>query len=154
MGDRTPFVVGILAIVSIVAWLLLRGDTAQPREIVAPVTRVPVAQPPPPRPALPAVVAPEDPFASESRDDAWARATERELARRWKQIRGGVIERSECRTSRCELVITGTRDALAQTVIDLGGPRGLHGYAANTLVSSPTAVGDTVTLRVVVSFAR
>jgi type IV secretory pathway VirB10-like protein len=161
VNDRTPFVVGLLAIVAVVAWLFLRGETAQqPAPPPAPVTTPsPPKQPPPTPPALPAPApqppSAEDTFVEQPRDDAWAKQTEAELAKRWKQIRGGALESTECRKAECRLIVTGTQDAVGQAVADLEGPRGLHGFAENVLLSNPTVAGDgTVTLRIYVRFAR
>jgi type IV secretory pathway VirB10-like protein len=162
VNDRTPFVVGLLAIVAVVAWLILRGDTAQPSNPSPTPSAAPTPpkQPAPAPPSLPAPPTPtptpsaEDTFVAQPRDDAWAKQTEAELAKRWKQIRGGTLESTECRKVECRLVVTGTQDAVAQAVADLEGPRGLHGFAENVLLSNPTVAGDTVTLRIYARFAR
>jgi hypothetical protein len=161
MNDRTPFVVGLLAIVAVVAWLLLRGDTAQPPNPAPQPVAPRVKQPEPARPSLPPPPPPpqapatETTFLEQPRDDAWAKQTEAELAKRWKQIRGGTLEGTECRKAECRLIVTGTQDAVAQAVADLEGPRGLHGYAENVLLSNPTVADDgTVTLRIYARFER
>lgn len=158
MNDRTPFVVGLLAIVAVVAWLILRGEDAQPPEPAPVAAPTPAKQPAPARPSLPAIAPPvashDDTFTAQPRDDGWAKATEAELAKRWKQIRGGTLEEVTCRKSECRLLVTGTQDAVSQAVADLEGPRGLHGFAENVLLSNPTVDGDAVTLRIYVRFER
>ena len=166
MGDRTPFVVGILAIVAVVAWLVLRGDSAQPTPAPAtpPVARGSAAINAPERPTLgsdtarpelPAIgPTAEDTFSEEDRDAAWAPKTETEIAKRWKQVRGAKLESSECRRTQCRLVIVGTEQEVAASIADLEGPRGLHGFAENVLLTSPAKTGDTITLRIYAKFDR
>jgi hypothetical protein len=167
MGDRTPFVVGILAIVAVVAWLVLRGDSAQPTAAPAtpPVARGSAAINAPERPTLgsettrpelPAAAGPtaEDTFSEEDRDVVWAPKTEAEIAKRWKQVRGAKLDTSECRRTQCRLVIAGTEQEVATSIADLEGPRGLHGFAENVLLTSPAKNGDTITLRIYAKFDR
>ena len=167
MGDRAPFVVGILAIVAVVAWLVLRGDGAQPtpNATPSPVARGSAAinAPAPPslapRPELPSPPAPgptaEDTFSEEDRDTAWASKTETEIAKRWQQVRGGKLESSECRKTQCRLVLAGTEIDIANAIADLEGPRGLHGFAENVLLTNPSKNADgTITLRIYAKFDR
>ena len=170
MGDRTPFVVGLLAIVAIVAWLILRGDSAQdaPKPTPPAATRDSAAIRAPERPALggdtarpnlPALPAggptAEDTFSEEDRDAAWAPKTETEIAKRWKQVRGGKLESTECRRTQCRLVVAGTEADVAAAIADLEGPRGLHGFAESVLLTNPAKSSDgTITLRIYATFAR
>ena len=170
MGDRTPFVVGILAIVAVVAWLLLRGDSAQDP---APASKAgsaaqtgSAAKSAPAGPSLPAAdptkpalssttPTADDTFSEESRDDAWATKTEAELTKRWKQIRGAKLESTECRQTQCKLVVTGAENDVATAIADLEGPRGLHGFAENVLLTSPARnADDTIVLRIYAKFSR
>jgi len=173
MGDRAPFVVGVLAIVAVVAWLVLRGDSTPPSN-PTPATnksdapgaagRAKIAAPEGPSlgsatrpelPPLPASPTADQVFADEDRDDAWAPKAEAELAKRWKQIRAGKLESTECRQTQCRLVITGSQDDVATAIADLEGPRGLHGYAQNVLLTSPSKNADgTIALRIYARFDR
>ncbi|HTM22512.1 MAG TPA: hypothetical protein VL172_18450, partial [Kofleriaceae bacterium] len=54
------------------------------------------------RPVLPG----EGAFEGEARSEAWARAHEDEVRARLEKI-GVVAEKVECRTSRCQLVVSG-----------------------------------------------
>jgi hypothetical protein len=170
MGDRAPFVVGILAIVAVVAWLLLRGDSAQkaPNPTPSPGARgsgaaLNAAERPslgsdtstrPELPPLPAGPTTEDTFSEEDRDTAWATKTEAEITKRWKQVRGGKLESTECRQTQCRLVVAGTEQDVASAIADLEGPRGLHGFAESVLLTSPTNVDGTITLRIYAKFDR
>jgi len=171
MGDRTPFVVGILAIVAVVAWLLLRGESAQtpnptPKagstQLTGSAAKSAPEGPsllanPTGTPALPPSQGPtaEDTFSEETRDDSWAVKTEAEITKRWKQIRGGKLETTECRQTQCKLVVSGPEQDVATSVADLEGPRGLHGFAENVLLTAPTKAADgTITLRVYAKFDR
>lgn len=169
MRDRAPFVVGLLAIVAVVAWLLLRGESAQQPNAQPQPTQatgstaarsapagpsLPTTNPPP---SLPPSTGPtaEDTFSEEVRDDAWADKTETELAKRWKQVRGAKLESTECRQAQCRLVVTGAEADVATSIADLEGPRGLHGFAENILLTSPSKAADgTITLRVYAKFDR
>jgi hypothetical protein len=175
MGDRAPFVVGILAIVAVVAWLVLRGDSAPPAN-PTPATsnsdpagsggRAKIAAPKAPSlagasttqpPELPPPSSPtaDDTFSEEIRDDVWAPKTEAEISKRWKQVRGGKLESTECRQTQCRLVVTGSETDVATAIADLEGPRGLHGFAQNVLLTSPSKNADgTIMLRVFAKFDR
>ena len=169
-------VVGILAIAAVVAWLLFRsGDkptpNAPPRTGSSALTQsgaksvpespslpsagsdlVPSGPTLPPQPPAPTA---EDTFSGEDRDEVWAAKTEPELRKRWKSIRGGKLESVECRQTRCKLVVTGPEQDLAQAVADLEGPRGLHGYAENVLLTAPSQNADgTIVLRIFAKFDR
>ena len=171
MGDRVPFVVGLLAIVAIVAVLVLRGETAQPpaKPAPAPATATGTATrpappslptPPQPRPELPTSVVPpaqtaDETFSEETREAAWAAATEAQITERWKQVRGGKLESLECRQTQCRLVVKGSEDDVATSVADLEGPRGMHGFAQSVMLTNPLKHDDgTISLRVFVRFDR
>jgi hypothetical protein len=174
MRARAPIVVGILAIVALVAWLVLReGDKSAP---AAPSRTVPGSgssaltqagaksapeSPSLPRetgpalPAMPPTPTAEDTFSEEERDAAWASQTEPELKKRWKNIRGGKLESVECKKTQCKVVVTGPQQDLAMAIADLEGPRGLHGYAENVLLTAPTQNADgTIVLRIYAKFER
>jgi hypothetical protein len=175
MRARAPFVVGILAIVAVVAWLLLRksdnatsnepprtgsgaltqgGARSAPEAPALPGGSSSPASGPalPPQPPTPTA---EDTFSEEDRDDAWAARTEPELKKRWKAIRGGKLDSVECKKTQCKLVVTGPEQDLAMAVADLEGPRGLHGYAENVLLTAPQQNPDgTIVLRIYAKFDR
>jgi hypothetical protein len=170
MRARAPIVVGILAIVALVAWLVLReGDKSEPAAPprtgssaltqtgakTAPEAPSLPAETGPALPALPPAPTAEDTFSEEERDTAWASQTEPELKKRWKAIRGGKLESVECKKTQCKLVVTGPQQDLAMAIADLEGPRGLHGYAENVLLTAPTQNADgTIVLRIYAKFER
>lgn len=173
MGSRAPFVVGILAIAAVVAWLVLRGEDAQPTnptpgpagsadltnpgKVATPQPSLPTepGKPPELQPGLPPVPTADETFQEESRDDTWAKKTEGELAERWKKIRAGKLESTECRQTQCRMTIVGSEQDVGTAVADLEGPRGLHGYAKGVLLTGPQRNADgSISLRVFVNFER
>ena len=171
MGDRAPYVVGLLAIAGFVAWLVVRDDdtpapdaapargsadlTRPKSKVAAPAEPSLPAPSTTPAPSLPPAPTADDAFSEESRDDAWADQTEAELAKRWTNVRGAKLERTECRQSQCRLLVTGSQDDVATAIADLEGPRGLHGFARGVHLTSPETRADgTVALRVFVRFER
>lgn len=168
MGDRVPFVVGLLAIVAVVAVLVLRGEDAQPEANPPPVPATQKTATPPqpelpksaPEPQLPPDNQPppgpttDETFAKETRDTAWATSTEAEIKKRWTQVRGGKLESLECRQTQCRLVVVGSETDVATSVADLEGPRGMHGFAQSVLLSGPQKNGDVISLRIFVRFER
>jgi hypothetical protein len=119
---------------------------ATPANVAVPVT-----------PALADAGAPRTPsaaFLAESRDPAWAAETEAEIKKRWSKIRGGTLGELECRHSRCRLVVTGSEGDVGQAIADLGGHRGMHGYAT-VVLGAPTRRPDgTVELLIHAEFDR
>lgn len=108
---------------------------------------------PPALPAAPPAAAAA--FAAEPRDPSWAAPTEAELRRRFRDIRGAKLEDMECRARRCQLVITGSEGDVGQTIADLESHRGLHGFAANVLLTAPEKNPDgTLRLRAYAVFDR
>jgi hypothetical protein len=172
MGDRTPIVVGILAIAGVVAWLLVSGGDPDAPKANAPPSgpsahttpaKTAVTEPPslPAKPALapeavPAAPTANEVFETESRDDAWAKTTEAELAKRWKKIRGAAVESTECHASQCRVIVTGSEQDVGKTVADLEGSRGLHGFADKGVhLTAPEINADgTVALKIFVRFDR
>jgi hypothetical protein len=111
------------------------------------------------RPALPdqkPSKAANDSFEDEQRDNDWAPPVETELKERFQKMRGGAkLDNAECRQSRCRLTIVGSEGDMAQTIADLEGPRGLHGYAKHVLLTAPVQKPDgTIELRAIASFDR
>src|SRR5215210_1183277 len=171
MGSRALTTVGILAIAGVVVWLVYRDGSkpapnAPPRTGSSALTTGPKAAAPeapslpsqpsgPALPELPPAPTADDTFSEEPRDTAWASKTEAELQKRWKTIRGGKLETTECHTSYCKVVVTGPEQDLAMAIADLEGPRGLHGFAENVLLTAPSKNADnTITLRVYARFDR
>jgi len=152
-------------------WLVLaillacKGDKKEPApqpgapDPVAPPAAKPsptVAAPPRPvlEPPKPSKAANEE-FENEPRDGEWAAAIETGIKSRFEKVRGGKLEVAECRKSRCRLTITGSEGDLAQTISDLEGPRGLHGYAKNVLLTAPIQKSDgSIELRAIAVFDR
>lgn len=94
-------------------------------------------------------------FEAEVRDTAWAPGVETEIKTRFEKVRGGKLEQADCRKTRCRMTIVGNEGDLAQTISDLEGPRGLHGYAKSILLTAPTRKPDgTVELRAIALFDR
>jgi hypothetical protein len=180
MAVRWPIVVGIVAVGGGLAWLLLRGNDRDPAAPVAvtapaPTPPVPALHPTPDptptpevapvlpravddrlRPQLPDVVSPVDTFAQERRDDAWAVATEAEIAKRLEHLRGAALERTECRQTECRLVLAGEDPKeLGKAIADLQGKHGLVGFASSLLLTAaePRADGRLV-LRAFATFER
>lgn len=96
-----------------------------------------------------------DDFEAEIRDAEWAPGVETGIKERFAQVRGAKLEQTECRKTKCRLTITGSEGDLAQAIADLEGPRGLHGYAKNVLLTAPAQKPDgTVELRAIAIFDR
>ncbi len=96
-----------------------------------------------------------DDFEAELRDAEWAPGVESGIKERFAQVRGAKLEQTECRKTKCRLTITGSEGDLAQTIADLEGPRGLHGYAKNVLLTAPAQKPDgTIELRAIAIFDR
>lgn len=106
-------------------------------------------------PAAPVAPSADDVFLEEDRDDAWAAKTEAEIAKRWKAIRGAKLASSECKRTQCRLVVSGAEPEVATAIADLEGPRGMHGFAENVLLTNPAKNADgTIALRIYVRFER
>lgn len=174
MSGRWPFIVGITTIVAVVA---CRDKTAAPKPRssegsgnLTPTGRAAISAPPGPalgsgrpRPALPpapaesAAPAPTASrvFEAETRDARWAPTAEAEIARRFKKLRGGALESTECRHSQCRITVAGTEAEVAQTITELEGSRGLHGFAASVMLTAPERKPDgTIVLRAFARFDR
>ncbi len=109
---------------------------------------------PTPKPSLPGKSSAAV-FDSETRDTAWASDTESGIKQRFEKVRGAKLEATECRQTQCKLTIVGGEGDLAQAIADLEGPRGLHGYAKNILLSAPAKKADgTLELRAYAIFDR
>lgn len=109
-------------------------------------------------PALPAptVVTADTELAAEARDPAWADATEAELRRRLREIRGARLEGTECRRTLCRLTFAGSEAEIGDAIAALEHPRGgLVGFASNLVLTAPerTAEGALV-LRAFARFER
>jgi hypothetical protein len=109
-----------------------------------------------PRPELPGQQPTGDSkFEAETRDGDWAEETENTIQKRFEKVRGGKLEAAECRQSQCKLTISGSEGDVAKTIADLEGPRGLHGFAKNILLTAPSKKPDgTIELRAYAIFDR
>jgi hypothetical protein len=93
----------------------------------------------PPQPTLSAA---ENKFLTETRDDEWAPQTETKIRKRFENIRGAHVEAMECRERQCKIVLAGSEGDIGQTIADLEGHRGLHGFAKNVVLTAPTKQDD------------
>ena len=94
-------------------------------------------------------------FSGETRDPEWAADTESGIKQRFEKVRGAKLEATECRQTQCKLTIVGGEGDLAQAIADLEGPRGLHGYAKNIVLSAPAKKSDgTLEMRAFALFDR
>lgn len=131
------------------------SDLAGSAAIAAPVTPALVdARPAPVLPDGGALTA-QQTFEAQPRDPEWAAETERELARRWKQVRGAAIQGAECRQDQCRVVVAGSEGDVGQTIADLDSPRGLQSISKSVLLSAPSKRSDgKVELALYVMFER
>jgi len=164
MAIRWAFLVGIVAITQ-----GCRDKAPDPAargsaDLTA-ASRVPTSTPKPPSLGADAGVDPSLPapprqsadatFTAQARDVEWAPSTETELRRRFTKIRGAKLEDAECRQSQCRLVIAGNEGDVGRTIADLESNRGLHGFAANVLLTTPERKSDgTLVLRAFAMFER
>jgi len=151
---RWAFVVAIL--------MACKGDKPPTQQVVTgsgsgeekPALKVGV----PERPSLPVKQpgkASNDVFEAEARDAEWAPTVESGIKQRFEKVRGAKLEATECRRTQCRLTIVGVEGDLAQTIADLEGSRGLHGYARSILLSAPVPKSDgTIELRAFAQFDR
>lgn len=94
-------------------------------------------------------------FATQERDTEWAPATEDEIRKRYRAVRGAKLEATECRQSQCRLVVAGTETDVGRAIADLESLHGLRGYATSLLLGTPTHKPDgTVELQAFAVFER
>jgi hypothetical protein len=94
-------------------------------------------------------------FAAEQRDDDWAPGVEKELVKRFANVRGAKLEDAECRHSQCRIVLAGSSSEVSRSIADLEGSRGLHGYAKNIVLTAPEKKPDgSLVLRAFAVFER
>ena len=165
---RVLVVVAIGVIGAVVVWRFVRTETPAPTSASsAPDARTGgavVTAPAPPvladaqtgsAPTLPPTPTPRDLYATQTRDDEWATATEATLHKRFTKIRGGTLSALACRETVCELVITGTKTAVGQTIADLEGARGIHDISTGQFLTAPEARPDgSIVLKIYASFER
>jgi hypothetical protein len=116
----------------------------------------------PPRPELPpaspvgsgAPPAAATEFGAQSRDPEWAPATETEIKKRFRAMRGAKLEATECRQDQCLLTVAGSEAEVGKTIAELEGPRGLHGFARNVLLTAPETRDGKMVLRAYALFDR
>jgi hypothetical protein len=131
----------------------LEGSGSQ----VVPPAAISAPETPSLAPALPAVKTPAaaEVFESEVRDADWAKSTERGIKQRFKNVRGATLRETECRQSRCRLMITGSENEVSQAIADLEGARGLTGFATSVLLTAPERKPDgSLELRAFAVFER
>lgn len=93
-------------------------------------------------------------FAAQSRDPQWASATEAEITKRVRALRGAKLEATECRHDQCVLTVAGSEAEVGKTIAELEGPHGLHGFARNVLLTAPETRDGKMVLRAYALFDR
>jgi hypothetical protein len=99
-------------------------------------------------------VSPDSAFDSETRDAAWAARTEDEIRRRFRSLRGGSLDATECRQDQCLLTLSGTEEQMAQTLAELETRRGLVGFAHHVLLTGPEQKDGKLVVKAYAMFAR
>lgn len=109
-----------------------------------------------PRPELPGSATPpaSTEFGAQQRDADWAPATETEIKKRFRNLRGAKLQDTECRQDQCLITVAGTEAEVGKTISELEGPRGLHGYAKNIILTAPEARDGKLVLRAYATFDR
>ena len=121
----------------------------------APTTDTPRPELPPVPPAgsgAPPAAATE--FGAQARDPEWASATETEIRKRFRSMRGAKLEATECRQDQCLLTVAGSETEVGKTIAELEGPHGLHGFARNVLLTAPETRDGKMVLRAYALFDR
>ena len=174
-GLRVPIVVGILAIAGGIAWFALRG-TQGSKDLTAngpgsgstgsgkgaifapqgPSLGSDAFGAAAPVDAAPTIDAPShhDVFVAQPRDPRWSRATEDDLKAIVFKLKLTTVERIECHTDQCELLLVGPADKVETTVAELEDSKGLRTVAKSLLLGGPERSGDKLTLRVYALFER
>jgi hypothetical protein len=184
MAARAGLVVGAVAITAGIAWFALRGredDTTPP--VKADPGSAPVTAPAgsdsgsafirTPRDGKAAIFAPAGPslegsasgstdgsvaptstFDSETRDAVWAPKTEDEIRRRFKSLRGGSLDATECRQAQCLLTLSGSEEQIGQTLAELETRRGLVGFAHHVVLSGPEQKDGKLVVKAYAVFER
>lgn len=105
--------------------------------------------------AATAVVASSDSaFDSETRDPVWAARTEDEIRRRFRSLRGGSLDATECRQDQCLLTLSGTEEQMAQTIAELETKRGLVGFAHHVVLTGPEQKDGKLVIKAYAKFER
>jgi hypothetical protein len=105
--------------------------------------------------ATPVVVAgPDSTFESETRDAVWAAKTEDEIRRRFRSLRGGSLDTTECRQDQCLLTLSGTEEQMTQTLGELETKRGLVGFAHHIVLTGPVQKDGKLVIKAYAIFAR
>ncbi len=153
---------GGLAAVSAPAGPALAGSAAPVApDLIAPATGAPAAGEPAAGDASPVAeigsaaagpAASGVAFSAQTRDPAWAGATEQTIQRRLASVT--TLRRTECRHDTCELTLGGSTEAIADTLAALEGRAGLRDLAAHVLLTAPETQDGVMTLRAYVSFER
>ncbi|MBA3462575.1 MAG: hypothetical protein H0T46_21645 [Deltaproteobacteria bacterium] len=101
-----------------------------------------------------AVTTPDSAFDSETRDAAWASRTEDEIRRRFRSLRGGSLDATECRQDQCLLTLSGTEEQMSQTLAELETKRGLVGFAHHVVLTGPEQKDGKLVIKAYAMFAR
>ncbi len=126
--------------------------------------RGPVTAPPPPalndeaEGGLKEEPTPQAPlFEIESRDEAWAPVSERELGKRLAAIavEQVQVESAICKTSTCQVIFSSIEPKLLGKVIGkLETPEGVYGWADHLLLGSSVTAASGTTMQVTLMFDR
>ena len=100
------------------------------------------------------VVTPDSAFDAETRDAAWAAKTEDEIKRRFRSLKGGSLDATECRQDQCLLTLSGTEEQVTQTLAELETKRGLVGFAHHIVLTAPEQRDGKLVLKAYAIFAR
>ncbi len=96
-------------------------------------------------------------FEIESRDEAWAPVSERELAKRLAAIAVDQVqvESAICKTSTCQVVFAAAEPkSLGKVIGKLETPEGVYGWADHLLLGAPVTASSGTTMQVTLLFDR
>lgn len=134
------------------------------RQDRGPTIRGPITSPPPPalndeaEGGLKEEPTPQAPlFEIESRDEAWAPVSERELGKRLAAIavEQVQVESAICKTSTCQVVFAATEPkSLGKIIGKLETPEGVYGWADHLLLGAPVTESSGTTMQVTLLFDR
>lgn len=100
------------------------------------------------------VASPDSAFDSQTRDAVWAARTEDEIRRRFRSLKGGSLDATECRQDQCLLTLSGTEEQVAQTLAELETKRGLVGFAHHIVLTGPEQKDGKLVIKAYAMFAR
>ena len=123
----------------------LPAGSAEPPSLPEPTVIAPV-------PAAPSS-APSQEFETQTRDPAWAGATETEIRKRITKL-GARIDTTECRHDRCLVTLRGTPDAMSDALAGLESSAGLQGFAQSIYLTAPVEQDGMLVVRAYATFDR